>query len=187
MQLLLPGWLGSTYVLGPLGLVSLLLLVALVRRRRSIYSKTCKKLGPVVGGKIQHDKTAGTLTGEYRGHPVVARFPRELAQASNTFHVTIPAGPGGRDWEIAHRSEKLLGPESWRAFTKDPALQSRLEAARVPERFQGWPRSTVVVYDARRGTLSLAEQFSAPSADHFRAQLDVLEAMLQVNRDLNGE
>ena len=69
---------------------------------------------------------------------------------------------------------------------QDPALHDRLEEARIPERLQGWPRSTTIRYEARRGTLSLGEDFSAPSPEHFRAQLDVLEAMRDINREMNG-
>ncbi len=187
MEALFRSSLSSPYVLSGVGLLFIVVLViAFTRGRKAGYRRAWKPLVRVVDGVVQTDKTDSTLTGEYRGHAILARISNGSAQGAITFHIVTPAGPGGRDWEIAHRSEKLLGPETWRAFTQDPALQQRIESARVPERFQGWPKSTTVSYDSRRGTLSLSEEGAAPSGDHFRAQLEVLEAMLEVNREMNA-
>ncbi len=187
MTQLLLGWLNTDYVLAGLALFIVIVGIVFPRGREAGYRRAWKRLVPVIGGNVQTDKNISTLTGEYRGRPIFARISAGGALTAHSFCIVTPAGPGGRDWEIAHRSERLLGPETWRAFTKDPALQSRLQAARVPERFRGWPASTTVSYDARRGTLSLTEAASPPTVGHFRAQLDVLQAMLEVNREMNPE
>jgi hypothetical protein len=167
-------------------LVFLVLIVALVAGRKAGSRRSWQRLVRVIDGEIKTEKKIRTLTGRYHGHPVIARVSDGAGEAPAPFFVVVPAGPGGQDWEIAHRSEKLLGPETWRAFSKDPALHERLEGARIPERLQGWPKSTTIRYEARRGTLSLGEDLSKTSAEHFRAQLDVLEAMLEVNREMNA-
>lgn len=183
------GWIKSNYF--PWGialgiLVFLVLMIALVLGRKARSRRAWKRLVQVIDGQIKSERRIRTLTGQYRGHPVIARVPEVAGGVPAPFFIVVPAGPGGQDWEIAYRSEKLLGPETWRAFSKDPALHDWLEGARIPERLQGWPKSTIIRYEARRGSLCLGEDFSAPSAEHFRAQLDVLEAMLEVNREMNG-
>lgn len=179
-------WSRSVYFPGFVVLGVVVLGLAFARGRKAGARMGWKSLVRVIDGEMKLEKKLRTLTGKYRGHPVMARISEPGSATPQAFYIVVPAGPGGQDWEIAHRSEKLLGPETWRAFSKDPALHDRLEGARIPERLQGWPRSTTIRYEARRGTLSLGEDFSTPSAGHFRAQLDVLEVMLDVNREMNG-
>lgn len=182
----LSGWFKSVYFLEVLALGVLALSVSVLTGRKARLQRAWKRLVRVIDGEIKTEKKISTLNGKYHGLPVFARVSVQAAETPPSVYIVVPAGPGGQDWEIAHRSEKLLGPETWRAFSKDPALHDRLEGARVPERLQGWPTSTTVRYEARRGVLSLEEEFTAPSAEHFRAQLDALETMRKVNREMNA-
>lgn len=178
-------WFKPDYFPGFIALGVLILGLAFASGRRAGGRRGWKSLVRVIDGEMKTEKKVRTLTGKYRGHTVIAQILNQGTETPQACYVVVPAGPGGQDWEISHRSEKLLGREAWRAFSKDPALHDRLEEARIPERLQGWPRSTTIRYEARRGTLSLGEDFSAPSPEHFRAQLDVLEAMRDVNREMN--
>lgn len=179
-------WFKSVYSPGFVVLGVVVLGLAFASGRRAGSRKGWKSLVHVIDGEMKTDKKVRTLTGKYRGHSVFAQISGPGAKTLQPFYLVVPAGPGGQDWEIAHRSEKLLGPEAWRAFSKDPALHDRLEDARIPALLQGWPRSTTIRYEAQRGMLSLGEDVSTPSPEHFRAQLDALEAMLDVNREMNG-
>jgi hypothetical protein len=87
---------------------------------------------------------------------------------------------------MAYRSEQLPGRETWRASTKDPALQSKLLAANVAASLQNWPQHAEVLCDATRGTLAVREEIFAPTLEHFKAQLTLLEWLAEVNRQLNG-
>ena len=82
------------------------------------------------------------MSGSYHGHPVTATIRRGSRDKPDTFSVEMAIRPGGRDWEIAYRSEQLPGRETWRASTMDPALQSKLLAANVSASLQNWPQHT---------------------------------------------
>ncbi len=150
------------------------------------YNKAWARLSQVVHGNVSSQHMSSTLRGDYHGHPVLAMIRRGGQDTLDVFSVEIPAGPGGRGWEIAYRSEQLLGRETWRVSTKDPALQSKLDAAGVATRFRDWPEHTSVHYDAAQGVLVLREEIFAPSSEHFKAQLDLLESLAEMNRRLNA-
>ncbi len=181
----IPGFLKTIYVIGCFAVFLLLVAAILTSNRTRRYNKAWAPLLKVVHGTVKSQHMTSTLSGDYHGHPVRATISRGGQDLPDKFAVEIPAGKGGRDWELAHRSEKLLGPETWRAFTKDPALQGRLDAANVAARLQNWPGHTVVRYDARRGALTLEEEIFSPPAEHFKAQLGLLESLVDVNRQLN--
>ncbi|HTP01988.1 MAG TPA: hypothetical protein VMJ64_11495 [Anaerolineales bacterium] len=166
------------------GLLLLLLALLIVRARGSRFRKTWQPLMRLVKGKASRRRGQVTLSGKYHDHEVVASLVAGDG-AAPIFSVHIPAETGGRNWEISRRSERLLGPERWRASSKDPAIQMRLEEANVAGWLQNWPPQTVVCYDAARGMLMLSQNGPAPSAEGFRAQLELLEALADVNRQIN--
>jgi hypothetical protein len=174
------------YVYIACGALLLLLTLAVLRSRRRGFNEAWAPLLPVIQGSVKSRGTRSTMTGSYHDHPVTASMWRGGADMPATFAVQIPVAPGGRDWAITHGSEKMLGPQAWRPFTKDPALQARLEASKVVEPLQGFPDDMVVQYDGRQGMLSVEEQIEAPSVDHFKALLKLLEWLADVNRQLNG-
>ncbi len=168
-------------------LIAVLLVAALLLRgRRGGFNKAWAPLRRLVPGTVKSRRRSSTLSGKYQDHPVRATITRGKHDEADCFSVEIPVGTGGRDWELAHRSEKLLGPESWRVFTKDPALEAKMEAAGVAATLKDWPDHTTVRYDSARGTLTLLEPISSPPAARFKAQLDLLEWLAEVNRRLNG-
>jgi hypothetical protein len=182
----IPGFLKSLYVLGCLAVFIVLLAAFVARSRRSGLTRTWTPLLQVVHGTVTSRHLTSTLSGEYHGYPVLATISRGGQDTPDVFSVEIPAGPGGRDWGIAHRSEKMLGPETWRPFTKDPALQTRLTSAGAAAHFQAWPKHAQVQYDAARGKLAMREEILAPTPEHFREQLNMLEWLAEVNADVNN-
>ena len=125
------GILKPLYVLGGLAIFIVLLAALVARSRRSGFTKAWTPLLQVVHGTVKSRDMTSKLTGEYHGHPVVATITRGGQDTPDVYTIEMPAGPGGRDWEIAHRSENFLGSEMWRVFTTDPALQGRLTAERA--------------------------------------------------------
>ncbi len=182
----IPAALKSQYVycLGVLFILLFLLLVIRSAMRRP--RKGWSPLISLVRGKVKKRRKESTMTGSYHGHAVTARLSNG-ADTPPEFVVQMPLGSGGRDWQISRRSEKLLGPETWRVSTKDPALQARLEAANVVVWLRNWPSQTAVSYDAAQGILTVKEDGPLPSAEHFSAQLELLEALAEMNRKVNGD
>lgn len=182
----IPDFLKSIYVFGCFLVFMLLVAAVITRGTKSRYNKAWAPLLKVVHGTVKSKHMTSTMSGEYQGHPVRATIARGGQDLPDKFSVEIPTDKAGRDWQLAHRSEKLLGPESWRVFTKDPALQAKMEAAGVATTLKDWPGHTTIRYDAARGTLTLTEDIFSPTAVHFKSQLDLLEWMVEVNRQLNG-
>ena len=182
----IPAWLKSIYAYGCCALLVVVLVIVFARARKAGYRKAWAPLAPVIHGHFTGRRWLTTMSGEYGGRPVTAHISRGGEDFPDLFTVRMHVPVGGRDRELAHRSEKFLGPESWRVFTKDPALQEKLNAAGVPSRLRNWPEQTVVEYIAGQGALELREEMLAPSAKHFKAQLDLLDALAAVNRELNG-
>jgi len=182
----IPDFLKWIYAFGFILVFILLVAAFITRNRTGRYHKAWAPLLRVVNGTVKSQRRTSTLSGDYRGHPVGARISKGGRNVPDKFSVEVPAGQGGRDWELAHRSEKLLGPESWRVFTKDPALQAKMEAAGVPTTLKDWPEHTAVRYDAAKGTLTLTEEIFSPQPGHFKSQLDLLDWLAEVNRQLNG-
>jgi hypothetical protein len=175
----------SPYAIGWLLIPVLLLAIFLLGGGRRRYSRAWAPLQRVVRGKLKHERNASKLIGTYQDQPLMATIARGGKDLPDTFTIEMPGHKGGRDWEVAHRSEKMLGPEGWRLFTKDPALQARMEAAGIPACMRDWPEHVVVRYDSARGMLSLTEQIFAPPEAHFRAQLGLLQAFDEVNGQVN--
>jgi len=185
MTFQIPGVLNSPYGYGLGALFILLLLLLPLRGKRPGFERVWKPLIPVVRGKVKNGRSESTMTGDYRGRPVTASLRRGEADQPLAFSLQMPVGSSGRDWEVSRRSEQLLGPEAWRPYTQDPALQARLESVNVAGMLRNWPNDTVVRYDARQGILTLCQQAFNQSAGNFKATLNLLESLAEVNRQVN--
>lgn len=133
------------------------------------------------------------MTGAYNGMPVQARINAVSSDDSTEYfyELTLTPGAQGKDWALSYTGDKMLGlgAKSWHIKTKDEALQQRLASLGVLDTIQQWPSTPEIVHKARPGTLKYEQQvnsmFALPAPDQFKAQLDLLARLAQINAQAN--
>lgn len=133
------------------------------------------------------------LTGTYRGRRITASFSPRVTKYTgstsghyrNAFRVALDDVPGTRDWRLEHIWRS--GGSSWRVIAKDDALRSGLDASPVATILARLGAGEV---DYRRSSRELVfsedvEPLKVPPPDRFRAQLDALFELADVNAAMN--
>lgn len=164
--------------------------------------------GPLVGlvnGKVTGDgggAASSWLSGTYQGRPVVAKLAPNLNQHEdggskyNYFEVALTETPGGHDWAVEYARGALgLGRAEWRVVTKNPALQTALEAAGVIDLIApfGQPPGhfvmPTVAYDRREASLRYRADISpavAPTPQQFGRMVGLLAQLAEINARVNA-
>jgi hypothetical protein len=147
-------------------------------------------------------RIAGLVNGTWKGSRMVGTYEGALVEAEiksisgddeTTYYYELSMTPGGRgqDWSVKYGGEKLLGfgEQRWHVKAKDDALKDRLVAARVLELMAVRPQHNEVKYKAKPGTLVYQETargaFGVPAPEDFKAQLELLARLADVNRQVN--
>jgi len=157
-------------------------------------------LGPLIqDARIVGDGGGGAtswMTGTYRGRRITASISPDVAKYTGTtdssghyrnpFSVALDDVPGASDWRLEHVPGS--SGSSWRVVTRDDALRSGLD------------RSPAMAILARLGTGDLDDSRSSralrfsedvrplkvPQLDRFRAELDALLELAEVNAAVNA-
>ena len=152
-------------------------------------------------------KTESKLLGMYGTPKLIGTCNGVPFEAENTFvstseyggscyySLTITPGRWGKDWEARYGVEGMLdlfGPKSWHIDTEDEALKQRLIDSGVITTLQNWaehPTAVWVVWDAKKGSLNhiikVDFYWFGPSPEQFKAQLDLVNHLLEINKRAN--
>lgn len=159
------------------------------RKSNAEYAKLWGRIAGLVNGTSHGSRMMGT----YQGAPVEAEIKMFSDDDETTYYYKLSMTPGGRgqDWSVRYGGEKLFGSgeQRWHVKTKDGALKDRLVAARVLELVAVRPQHTEVKYKAKLGMLVYQEAargaFDVPAPEEFKAQLELLARLVDVNRQVN--
>lgn len=171
-----------------IGLVGWLALF-FIKRNNAKYTQLWSTLAGTIQGSAQGNK----LTGTYNGVPVQARINSVSDDNSTDYYYELTVTPGmqGKDWSLSYTGDKMLGlgAKSWHVKTKDEALKQRLMDAGAIRTMDSWQGHPSVVYKAKNGALKYETKvngmFAIPSADEFKAQLDLLTHLGTINGQAN--
>lgn len=160
------------------------------RKSNAEYAKLWGRIAGLVNGTSKGNR----MTGTYQGAPVEAEIKMFSDDDETTYYYKLSLAPGGRgqDWSVRYGGERLFGSgkQHWHVKTKDDALKARLVAARVLELVAVRPQHTEVNYKAKLGTLVYQEDatgaFDVPAPEEFKAQLELLARLADVNRQVNA-
>jgi hypothetical protein len=203
----------SDLILGAVGLVIFLVFVfaaglLLSKYKNARFAKAWSPLVPLVNGTVTGDgggAATSWLTGVYRGAQMRASMSPDRNTSSegggtkyNYFDVTLLDVPGARDWAVIYDTPILgFGKKGWRVKAEDAALEEDLLRSGVVEmvaRF-GVPHLPAsfglpaVEYRRRERTLRYSADVTpqwAPTPEHFRAQLELLLRLAEVNKEVNS-
>lgn len=164
--------------------------------------------GPLVGlvnGQVTGDgggAASSWLSGTYQGRPIVAKLAPNLNQHEdggskyNYFEVALTETPGAHDWAVEYAHRVLgLGRAEWRVVTKNPTLQTALEAAGVIDLVApfGQPPGhfvmPTVAYNHREASLRYRADISpavAPTPQQFEQMMALLVRLAAVNAQVNA-
>ena len=159
------------------------------RKTNAKYAELWGRIAGLVNGTSKGSQMIGT----YMGAMVEARIKSFSDDDETTYYYELSLTPGGRgqDWSVNYGGEKLLGfgEKRWHVKAKDDALKDRLVAARVVELVAVRPQHSNVSYKAKRGVLvyheTLRSGFDVPAPEEFKAQLELLGRLAEVNRQVN--
>ncbi len=164
-----------------------LLAVRFVKSANNRYGKLWGPLAAMINGKAQGSRLSGT----YRGMPVAARITGGGEDTPFYYELTMTPGLAPQDWALGFTGEKFLGTgaKAWRVKTKDEGLHRRLTDAGAAQAVQSLPGQPDITYKGKNGVLTYRTQtngaFDLPSADQFKAQLDLLAQLSDLNRKAN--
>ena len=152
------------------------------------FTKAWSPLVPIVNGTVVGDGGGGStswLTGTWQGRRVQAimspgrnRYSDESGFKYNEFGVELLDVPGAQDWRIG---------EERRIETKDLSLGQRLEASGILLILEAFGAPTVS-YSRAQKRLSYSEDAGSrwiPTPEHFRAELDLMLRLAQINEQVN--
>lgn len=161
------------------------------KRNNAKYDQLWPSLAPLVNGTAK----GNTLSGTYNGMPVQARV-KTVSDSDNSteyyYELALTQAGQGKDWALNYGGDKLLGmgKKAWHVKTRDEALKQRLTDAGALALVEQWPGYPDVAYKAKTGTLQYTTQvktmFAIPAPDEFRAQLDLLNNLAQINQQTNA-
>lgn len=165
--------------------------VRYVRKANAKYAELWGRLAGLINGTSKGSR----MTGTYMGAPVEAKInavsDNDGGATSYYYELSLVQGGRGQDWSVNYGGEKLLGfgEKRWHVKTKDDALKDRLASARVVEIVAVRPQHSHVSYKAKRGALVYQETiggaFAVPAPEEFKAQLELLARLAEVNRQVN--
>ena len=176
------------------GVVVVIALIAafvvwIVKRSNAKYAQLWPALASMVDGTFKSSK----MTGTYNGMPVQARI-NAVSNDNSTeyfYELTLTPGAQGKDWALSYTGDKLLGlgEKHWHIKTKDHALEQRLSALGVIDLIEDWRGHPNVTYKSKHGILKYETRvhnaFELPAPDQFKAQLDLLARLAQINAQAN--
>ncbi len=162
--------------------------------RKARHTRAMAPLAAIIGGTVASDEASATISGTFRNRKVTARMTpgRNISESSeyitriNSFEVILPDTPGEHSWEIAY--EGLLR-KKWVFKAQDDGLKERLSQSRLLSDLDRHGNHPSIQFDARQGTLWFHEDIQprqAPTAERFQAQLRLLDALADLNQDLNN-
>ena len=159
------------------------------RKSNAEYAKLWGRIAGLVNGTSKGSR----MTGTYQGAPVEAEIKMFSDDDETTYFYKLSLTPGGRgqDWSVRYGGEKLFGSgeKHWHVKTKDDALKDRLVAARVLELVAVRPQHCEVKYKAKLGMLVYQESArnarDVPAPEQFKAQLELLARLAEINRQVN--
>jgi hypothetical protein len=159
------------------------------RKSNAEYAKLWGRIAGLVNGTSKGSR----MTGTYQGTQVNAELKPIFDDDETTYYYELSMTPGGRgqDWSVRYGGEKLFGSgkQHWHVKTKDDALKGRLVAAHVLELVAVRPQHTEVKYKAKLGMLVYQESArnarDVPAPEQFKAQLELLARLADVNRQVN--
>lgn len=163
-------------------------IVRFVRSANNRYGKLWGPLAALINGKAQSSRLAGT----YRGMPVAARITGGGEDTPYYYELTMTPGPSPQDWSLGFTGEKFLGSgaKAWRVRSKDDGLQRRLTDAGAPLVVQNIVGQPDITFKGKNGILIYRTQtngaFDLPTADQFKAQLDLLAQLSELNGKVNS-
>lgn len=157
-------------------------------------------LAPILGGGAK--LSAGSLRGSYQGIELRAfyakdkndRWDSENSTGFNAFYIEAMGLPGQKDWSIKFHVSGLLGqgPKKLVIHTADQGLAERLAQTGVIEAVSRVSTPSedfvTVAYDARRKALTYTDDVSpksVPAGEQFRAQLDLVIRLVEINAVVN--
>lgn len=163
------------------------LIVRFARSANTRYGRLWGPLAALVNGKAQSSRLAGT----YRGMPVAARITGGGEDTPYYYELTMTPGPSPQDWSLGYTGEKFLGSgtKAWRVKSKDDGLQRRLNDAGASLAVQSLTGQPDITFKGKNGILTYRTQtngaFDLPTADQFKAQLDLLAQLSELNGKAN--
>ena len=168
-------------------LLIVFLVVRFLRSANSRYGKLWGPLAALVSGKAQGSRLSGT----YRGMPVAARITGGGEDTPYYYELTMTPGPSPQDWSLGFTGEKFLGTgtKAWRVRSKDDGLQRRLTDAGAALAVQDLAGQPDITFKGKNGVLTYRTQtngaFDIPTVDQFKAQLDLLAQLSELNGKAN--
>ena len=145
------------------------------------------QVSAIIGGTRHRAK----LIGSYEGRPVEVFIQDEgYEMTSYRYYLIMKVPMRGYDWTIDYGEFSFLNPtKSWHIKSGDEAIRQRLREAGAVELVEQDRWRPKVRYRADRGTLEYArfvvEADSVPAPDEFKAQLDLLARLADMNEELN--
>ena len=166
---------------------AILLLVAWVRiSRRSSVSRTWEPLVPIVKGTLKRIYGSAELRGTYGERAIFATRILGGAEDPDRFRIEMSTISHGADWLIRYGSERLFGKDQWYLEAGHETLRQRLEQSDILATMQRWESHPTISYQTNSGVLTYEEEGQVPSPEHFRAQLELLFHLAQINEQVNG-
>jgi hypothetical protein len=162
------------------------------------FAKAWAPLLPIISGTITNDgggAATSWLAGTYQGRRVRAsmtpdrnRYSGESDPKYNHFDVALLDVPGRQDWSVVYKTPVLgFGEHGWRIQTEDKALEARLLAAGVMQLITRLG-CDALAYQAKAQTLACEQDVTprwVPTPERFRADLESLILLAQVNEQVN--
>lgn len=162
------------------------------------FAKAWVPLLPIINGTITDDgggAATSWLTGTYQGRRVRAsmtpernRYSGESDPKYNHFDVALLDVPGRQDWRVMYKTPVLgFGEYGWRIQTQDKTLEARLQAAGVLQQVAQL-QCDALEYKTKAQTLTYEQDLTpqwVPTPERFRADLELLILLAQVNEQVN--
>jgi hypothetical protein len=152
------------------------------RRGRDRFAPVWRPLLAIIGGQSR----AGRISGTYSGMPVEARIAED-GDGASFWELSLTLPGGGADWSLTYTGQKFLGSgtKAWRIKSKDEGVPVRMGDAGALDLVRQWPTYPEIDYKAKTGLLSYRENvggpYAVPAPDAFRAQLDLLVKLAELN------
>jgi hypothetical protein len=159
--------------------------VFVIVSRRSSISRAWLPLVHIVNGTLERKYMSAILRGTYQGHPIQATLIVGGAEDADTFRIEMTTDSRGTNWSVRYGSEKLFGKDQWYVRTSNDRLQQGLAQSGVLAEMQRWDSHPTVSYQAQPGLLVYEEKGSVAKPERFRAQLDLLLRLVQINQHVN--